>query len=181
MDVEVRFVLLFKKTEIVIRLHFVVVQINGILCSGVLFDDGDDGASHEDAEHSKKGKQSAAPVGLTVSTINTPRVRRTLHHVFVLGLILCFAFLVEHTDIVPSVKKEYDVDFFWFLAILLLLASIFTITKSRGNADILNRDQTEEWKGWMQFLFLRKRRNRPTIRLINGVLRLLIFFCLRSL
>lgn len=130
----------------------------------MLFDDGDDGGgAHEDGEQTKKGKQSVTPPGLTVSSINTPRVRRVLHHLFVLGLILCFAFVVEHTDVVPSAKKAYDIDFFWFLAALLLLASIFTITKSRGNADILNRDQTEEWKGWMQFLFLRNHTRMLTL------------------
>merc|ERR1719387_3099952 len=42
---------------------------------------------------------------------------------------------------------------YWGTFALLMIVSLFTLRKSSQN-DFLHRDQTEEWKGWMQFLFL---------------------------
>lgn len=42
---------------------------------------------------------------------------------------------------------------YWSLCLLLLVASLMTMRRGKST-DILNRDQTEEWKGWMQFMFL---------------------------
>lgn len=44
-------------------------------------------------------------------------------------------------------------DMFWCMAVMLLVASVLNVRKSKGG-DVLNREQTEEWKGWMQFMFL---------------------------
>lgn len=47
----------------------------------------------------------------------------------------------------------HDMDMFWCVALMLLVASALNVRKSKGG-DVLNREQTEEWKGWMQFMFL---------------------------
>lgn len=44
-------------------------------------------------------------------------------------------------------------DMFWSAALVLLVLSLLNVRKSKGG-DVLNREQTEEWKGWMQFMFL---------------------------
>lgn len=44
-------------------------------------------------------------------------------------------------------------DMFWCMALVLFVASMLNVRKSKGG-DVLNREQTEEWKGWMQFMFL---------------------------
>lgn len=44
-------------------------------------------------------------------------------------------------------------DMFWCVALMLLVSSALNVRKSKGG-DVLNREQTEEWKGWMQFMFL---------------------------
>lgn len=44
-------------------------------------------------------------------------------------------------------------DMFWSVALMLLVSSALNVRKSKGG-DVLNREQTEEWKGWMQFMFL---------------------------
>ena len=100
--------------------------------------------------------RSKSIIGGKASTFNTLSTRTILHHICVLGSILLYAWINEHTELVPKIDKHYDIDLFWFLFGLLLLAAVLTIRPSRGNADVLNRDQTEEWKGWMQFLFLCK-------------------------
>ncbi|KAL6544910.1 Protein REDUCED WALL ACETYLATION 3 [Orobanche minor] len=58
--------------------------------------------------------------------------------------------------------KNYNRDVFLFLYILLIIASALTSLKKHHNKSafsgksilFLNRHQTEEWKGWMQVLFL---------------------------
>jgi hypothetical protein len=103
----------------------------------------------------KQSKSTTSTSSLSLSSINTGTVQTVLHHICVLGLILLYAFVNEHTEFIPKIDKHYDIDYFWFLFGLLLLAAVLTIKPSRGESDVLNRDQTEEWKGWMQFLFLR--------------------------
>ncbi len=44
-------------------------------------------------------------------------------------------------------------DMFWSVALILLVSSALNVHTSKGG-DVLNREQTEEWKGWMQFMFL---------------------------
>ena len=47
------------------------------------------------------------------------------------------------------VSKQYSRDLFVFLLFLLtFVAFLFSIKKTHDKP--LNRDQTEEWKGWMQ-------------------------------
>ena len=51
----------------------------------------------------------------------------------------------------PKVDKQYSRDMFVFLFFLLVFtAFVFTIKSTKDK--LLNRDQTEEWKGWMQVL-----------------------------
>lgn len=70
-----------------------------------------------------------------------------------LGGVITFAYMCEHHPPFPHNKKEHDMDMFWCMALVLFVASVLNVRKSKGG-DVLNREQTEEWKGWMQFMFL---------------------------
>jgi len=79
------------------------------------------------------------------------------------GAILLLCYTSENHPPFPHSDKVYDRDLFMFLTLLLFLVSYFTLkpnkplSKAQPNtpdSTILNRDQTEEWKGWMQFCFL---------------------------
>jgi len=106
-----------------------------------------------------------------------------LVHMSVFGLILFYAYICENHPPFPHGPKSYDRDEFFFLTAMLFLVSAFTVKQhvkpknteleaenghSHGKnsngfrpiepqndaTEVLNRDQTEEWKGWMQFMFL---------------------------
>ncbi|RNF14751.1 putative CAS1 domain-containing protein 1-like isoform X2 [Trypanosoma conorhini] len=81
-----------------------------------------------------------------------------------------FMFVCDRTTLLPRCEKAYDADFFWFISITLLGASLLTLKRAKPPSVVVNgecespvkcfhvpplsRPQTEEWKGWMQVLFL---------------------------
>jgi hypothetical protein len=70
------------------------------------------------------------------------------------GLVLGLFYFADRTGAIPDSEKSYDRDL--FLALFLALAAYgwrTSLHKSKTHAP-LNREQTEEWKGWMQVLFL---------------------------
>ncbi|CAK9322635.1 unnamed protein product [Citrullus colocynthis] len=78
------------------------------------------------------------------------------------GLLLTYFYICDRTDILGTSKKSYNRDLFYFLLLLLIIVS--TVTSFKIHLDkspfsvkpimFLNRHQTEEWKGWMQVIFL---------------------------
>ncbi|CBN78469.1 conserved unknown protein [Ectocarpus siliculosus] len=70
-----------------------------------------------------------------------------------LGVLITFAYMCEHHPPFAHGEKAHDMDMFWCVALMLLVSSALNVRKSKGG-DVLNREQTEEWKGWMQFMFL---------------------------
>ncbi|KAJ6754192.1 O-ACETYLTRANSFERASE FAMILY PROTEIN-RELATED [Salix purpurea] len=88
--------------------------------------------------------------------------RATLRAMSEFGAVLLYFYICDRTNILGESTKSYNRDLFVFLYILLVIVS--TMTSLRKHADksafsgksmlYLNRHQTEEWKGWMQVLFL---------------------------
>ena len=103
-----------------------------------------------------------------------------LVHLTILGMIMLYAYLCEYHPPFPHATKVYDRDEFFFLTGLLFVVAGFTwkdhlahtkgapepapklhdesgerpVAPPNDALEVLNRDQTEEWKGWMQFMFL---------------------------
>ena len=76
-----------------------------------------------------------------------------------LSCILLFLYLMDGDNRLSWQligDKTYIRDTFAFVCILLGLLAYPTLTPTheKGPGSILNRDQTEEWKGWMQILFV---------------------------
>ncbi|XP_059433679.1 protein REDUCED WALL ACETYLATION 2-like [Corylus avellana] len=78
------------------------------------------------------------------------------------GFLMGYFFLCDRTDLFASETKVYNRDLFLFLYFLLII--VWGIPSLKMHHDkspmsgkttlYLNRHQTEEWKGWMQILFL---------------------------
>jgi hypothetical protein len=78
------------------------------------------------------------------------------------GIVLVYYYICDRTSIFPETTKIYNRDLFLFLYALLIIASALTSFKRHTDKSAfsgksimyLNRHQTEEWRGWMQVLFL---------------------------
>ncbi|KAL6970208.1 Protein REDUCED WALL ACETYLATION 2 [Sarracenia purpurea var. burkii] len=76
--------------------------------------------------------------------------------------LLVYFYLCDRTSLFGDSKKSYNRDLFLFLYFLLIIVSAITSFKIHHDKSpfsgksilYLNRHQTEEWKGWMQVLFL---------------------------
>ncbi|KAH0701470.1 hypothetical protein KY285_015748 [Solanum tuberosum] len=88
--------------------------------------------------------------------------RATLRAISEFGGILFYYYLCDRTNLFADSTKSYNRDLFIFLYILLIIVSAMTSLKKHNDKSAfsgksilyLNRHQTEEWKGWMQVLFL---------------------------
>ncbi|XP_015877205.1 protein REDUCED WALL ACETYLATION 3 [Ziziphus jujuba] len=88
--------------------------------------------------------------------------RATLRAMSEFGAIMFYFYISDRTTILGQSTKNYNRDLFIFLYLLLIIVSAMTSLKKHADRSTftgksilyLNRHQTEEWKGWMQVLFL---------------------------
>ncbi|KAL3616935.1 Protein REDUCED WALL ACETYLATION 3 [Castilleja foliolosa] len=88
--------------------------------------------------------------------------RQLLRAMAEFGLILFYFYLCDRTSVFADSTKSYNRDLFIFLYCLLIIVSAITSFKKHNDKSTfsgksilyLNRHQTEEWKGYMQVLFL---------------------------
>ena len=85
-----------------------------------------------------------------------------------LVLVLCYAFYADRTSLFNKIQKKHNANDFAILSLITFAFGAFSIRRcakpvrqitspSRdepADQPILSRDQTDEWKGWMQALIL---------------------------
>ncbi|KAL1555884.1 Protein REDUCED WALL ACETYLATION 3, variant 2 [Salvia divinorum] len=99
---------------------------------------------------------------LTMDDLFLLENRQILRAMAEFGLILFYFYLCDRTNFFAYSTKSYSRDLFVFLYLLLVIASAITSLKKHDDKSpisgksilYLNRHQTEEWKGYMQVLFL---------------------------
>ncbi|XP_062519091.1 N-acetylneuraminate 9-O-acetyltransferase-like isoform X2 [Corticium candelabrum] len=69
------------------------------------------------------------------------------------GLILLYTFLADRTPLFMKETKVYHISQFLVLMAIILILGIMSF-EPVSKAELLNRDQTEEWRGWMQLVIL---------------------------
>lgn len=79
------------------------------------------------------------------------------------GTIMLWFFVADRTRLLEPTGKEYVRDRFAFIFLTLLLVAGWSSTTKVKVPTLLNRQQTEEWKGWMQV-----RRGRVMLILYGG-------------
>lgn len=100
-------------------------------------------------QENSRDKKSA----LQTQASTTPSLDDFLSSVAVFGAIMFFYFLCDDAHYFPASERTYSRDLFFFLT-LLLFGVAAGFTKKETADKILNREQTEEWKGWMQVMFV---------------------------
>ena len=94
------------------------------------------------------------PIVCGISATHLPALRALAEF----SLIMGYVYVCDRTTLVPKGPKVLSKTMFWGLNGAVLLVGLFTI-RSAGSASEtvtkpLQRDQTEEWKGWMQLMFI---------------------------
>ncbi|KAI9816655.1 MAG: hypothetical protein M1832_005041 [Thelocarpon impressellum] len=108
------------------------------------------------------GREEAKPTGLMPSS-------RLLHALLVFTSSICLCFYADRTQFFNKTHKLYVFDEFAAFCGLVSVLGLLSIRRSVGSArsslgpraqdslpdqPFLSRDQTDEWKGWMQFVIL---------------------------
>jgi N-acetylneuraminate 9-O-acetyltransferase len=71
-----------------------------------------------------------------------------------IGWILVYAYYTDRTHLFGKEQKQFSLEQFWFLVLLTVVIGYFTSETADKDQPLLSRDQTDEWKGWMQILIL---------------------------
>lgn len=95
---------------------------------------------------------------LFLSSRHLPVLRACGEFVCIMG----FIYLCDRTTLIAKGPKYVNPTAFWATNGLILLAALMTMRGGGGDAETavyehikpLQRDQTEEWKGWMQIMFV---------------------------
>ncbi|KAM4725757.1 N-acetylneuraminate (7)9-O-acetyltransferase [Anableps anableps] len=72
---------------------------------------------------------------------------------FRMGIIMLYFYLCDRADMFMKEQKFYTHSAFFIPLIYILVLGVFYSENTR-EAKLLNREQTDEWKGWMQLVIL---------------------------
>jgi len=91
-----------------------------------------------------------------VRTAHMPVLRASAEFVMIMG----YVYICDRTTLISKGPKLLTKTGFWCVNALILLAGVLSRRHNHGMSDAtaeakpLQRDQTEEWKGWMQIMFV---------------------------
>jgi hypothetical protein len=104
---------------------------------------------------------SDAPAA-TVANVRKPKtvvwsdassVMKLTRNLLILGAICFYCFICEKAPIYPQGKRMEGMDYYWFFVGLFFVAGALSLQHS-GTNKFMHREQTNEWKGWMQYVFI---------------------------
>lgn len=94
--------------------------------------------------------------------------RKILHALLVIGLAMCYCFIADRTHTFNKIQKQFSSSEFRSFSLITLTLGVLSIRRitggtptskgamieHRSDQPFLSREQTDEWKGWMQFMIL---------------------------
>ena len=104
--------------------------------------------------------ENTATTATTIKPRQFPPITNdaALKHIVLVFFVLCYYFVCDYMHYFPRGPRVYNRDIFLFLLALLFIVNVIYTSKFAGDSvgadKLLNRDQTEEWKGWMQVMFV---------------------------
>jgi len=115
---------------------------------------GTNGGSTSERKVVKKKAKSGSSNRIDPVTCERDSILLLMNNLAQFGGILLYSWFCENLPYHDHGKKFHNRDIFWALTLIYLGFSLTTMKENPKDTSVLNRDQTEEWKGWMQFLFL---------------------------
>lgn len=106
------------------------------------------GKPSDDTRKDKKEKELSKPFLGTMDCFYKLTIE-----LFRTSLVLALTYICEKHWIFEHSGKDYSRDLFMFVLIIFFAYGFYT-WKPITDLSLLSREQTEEWKGWMQFIFL---------------------------
>ncbi|KAL6099945.1 casd1 [Pungitius sinensis] len=97
----------------------------------------------ESLEEKKPATAAAAPLGLTAP----------LQALCRMGVIMSYFYLCDRADVFMKEQKFYTHSTFFIPLIYIFVLGVF-YSENTKETKLLNREQTDEWKGWMQLVIL---------------------------
>ncbi|KAH9496689.1 Protein REDUCED WALL ACETYLATION 2 [Bulinus truncatus] len=112
-----------------------------------------DAEDNEDAQRVAVDHKSPQEVGPPRPALEAVTFDRFLSSLVLFGAIMIYFYLCDYRKLFEQGERTYSRDQFMFLVFIFFLVSCCFTMKTNSDK-ILNRDQTEEWKGWMQVMFV---------------------------
>ncbi|CAB3222074.1 unnamed protein product [Arctia plantaginis] len=91
--------------------------------------------------------------GYSAVGIQNPKPPSVLVALAKLGIIMSYFYLCDRTNFFMKENKYYSEWSFWLPVGYVFVLGLFFTDQSRSNR-VLHREQTDEWKGWMQLVIL---------------------------
>lgn len=63
---------------------------------------------------------------------------------------IALIYLADRTGFWEKEQKQFSPWTFGFLCLITLVVGLLSVKRADNDLGFLNRDQTDEWKGWMQ-------------------------------
>lgn len=90
------------------------------------------------------------PIVADARTNDTPLVSKEQIPILVISASVALIYIADRSGFWLKEQKQFNPWTFAFLSILSLGVGLLTMKRADKDLGFLNRDQTDEWKGWMQ-------------------------------
>ncbi|KAI0095048.1 O-acetyltransferase [Irpex rosettiformis] len=87
-------------------------------------------------------------------TVDSPLIPKDQMSIMVISASVAVVYLADRTGFWLKEQKQYNPWTFAFLSLISLVVGLLTVKRGDNDLGFLNRDQTDEWKGWMQIVIL---------------------------